>query len=99
MSAPSFTPGPWLLEARSDAVPVYAVFGRKDEHITKVDGTENARLIAAAPCLYQALSDLTSTAQALIDRSEDSCDGDIANLEAAMEALKLAGMTVETEPD
>ena len=73
MSAPAFQPGPWrasvasfdkklwtqlngggLLDiVRTEAGDVVAVVWSDDDH----DGTETARLIAAAPDLYEALAE------------------------------------------
>lgn len=52
------TPGPWNLEARGRGIAVFAVFGKNDQHVAKVDGAENAQLIAAAPDLLVALRGL-----------------------------------------
>lgn len=61
--APAFTPGPWEAALVADSYEQRSVYGPNNEHITYVVNgsaipgrtTANARLIAAAPDLLEAL--------------------------------------------
>lgn len=68
MSAPAFTPGPWLIHAKhrwivpaedafkesADALPICQLRD-PDERLTEDETLANGFLIAAAPGLYEAL--------------------------------------------
>ncbi len=67
MTAPKFTPGPWVTngtaieqaQERNTLVVAYVEDRQNDDH------RANARLIAAAPELYESLSDLIRAARAI----------------------------------
>ncbi len=82
MSKPKYTPGPWMNPAMSNEVmtvpigeiKICKVFPVSEEN----NGAANARLIAAAPDLYKALSDYVNYGDSKIAR------------DAALKALKKA---------
>jgi hypothetical protein len=61
MSAATFTPGPWAVQGQGYSTQVYAADGRHYNICADIDlngnpeNQANARLIAAAPDLYDAL--------------------------------------------
>jgi hypothetical protein len=59
MGAPSFTPGPWMLTAMGGQTLVHVETERVARVFTR-NGIANARLIAAAPELYEALSEVVT---------------------------------------
>lgn len=91
MTTPKTTPGPWKVRAAhfcEDGIPAYEVVMAGEPNINACD----ARLIAAAPDLYDALSDLVQLAeQAMRDAGRDGCEyDDEAELKAARAALQRA---------
>lgn len=83
------TPGPWHLEARGRGIQVFAVFGQNDEHVAKVDGAENAALIAAAPELKAALTAFVAFGEAVALKYEASNEEDAVVLMMLSEANAL----------
>ena len=86
-----FTPGPWrLLNGKN-------IVGPKNQ-IAKVwmfndgEGTANARLIASAPDMYEALSDLVGRINKFIDRRfvDDGPDWEYSKLHDRIEAARAA---------
>jgi hypothetical protein len=57
-----FTPGPWFTEASHEAHPRYGIFKGANVILARVWTPEDARLIAAAPELYEALRILMAAA-------------------------------------
>ena len=53
-----FTPGPWHSETSHSAHPKYGIFTERNAIVARTWREEEARLIAAAPELYEALSAL-----------------------------------------
>jgi hypothetical protein len=55
VSAPQFTSGPWTANKAWDAHPRFGIFKDRNIVVGKAWTEEDARLIAAAPSLYEAL--------------------------------------------
>ena len=82
MSAPKFTPGPW---ATHPDRPTQVMDCADESFIADCEGLEpggcpsdeaNARLVAAAPELYQSLLEM-------VEDSDDVDDGDLPKISAA----------------
>lgn len=106
MTNPSHTPGPWMFERFShvqygaDAFDVKT----KDTHIAEVGRPErgsgsndtkeaNARLIAAAPCMLEALTKILQEHDFLADEGGTICDNDYV----VMARLALSKASGEAE--
>lgn len=87
MSAPKFTPGPWIYCFRSAGTCVETESGRTVAVASPTPGVgdydANARLIAAAPEMYEAL-------RALLDVSKTDDWNGSAKLDDALEAARAA---------
>jgi hypothetical protein len=96
VSAPAFTPGPWTVESR-------VAFGKNDYAVSPASGNDgfvaalthgpdakaNARLIAAAPELYEALVALTRAVNTNELAAAMACH-EIVAFANVKDALKLA---------
>lgn len=91
MSAGKHTPGPWWFAA--DAPDTYAV-GAGDIEIAGGLRRDNARLIAAAPQLVEALRNLLDICPIEYDFHGNVVGEEFAEaLNAARDALRAAGVT------
>jgi hypothetical protein len=104
VSAGKHTPGPWAMEVRRDGdievgpsegltlggvAPLATVYGDDREPSTCWPVTANAKLIAAAPALADALEAVLRESRDWI--IENMSDAERAALEAARAALRAAG--------
>jgi hypothetical protein len=92
------TPGPWdfsLREAEPNEAFVTWAYGHAAVHGSRFGREANARLIAAAPDLLEALRGLVGTAQQAISsgdwKVDGACDPDLDVLRAAAAISKATG--------
>jgi hypothetical protein len=62
-------PGPWKIQPSGGGC-FDIVAGRKREHVARVVYADDARLIASAPDLYEALADMLSVVYLVDDDSD-----------------------------
>ena len=85
------SPGPWeAVDKRPDGFTGYSIFqgGQFIAHVGDTDRAtpveDNARLIAAAPELLEALEDLVSLCEAVLPRTEHITDAELFDARSAI---------------
>lgn len=111
---PAYTPGPWmadrskngyLVTGRSNTIVIARIFGQNGDNLNfaaaESQRDANARLIAAAPLLVEALQRLDAWTRSLSEQSDENAldlldryRRDVGDLQAETRAaLKAAGVT------